>query len=110
MGGPKGFGLGLIVDLMGGVLTGSNCSYEAPLFSNNEDGPPNVGQSIIAFNPDFFSDSYLAHLETMFTAMTEDNEVRIPGERRHSLRKKHEQEGVEVPQVLLDKIAELSAA
>lgn len=109
VGGPKGFGLGLIVDLMGGALTGSNCSYEAPLFANNEGGPPNVGQSIIAFNPDFFSDNYLAHLETMVAAMTADNEVRIPGDRRHQLRVKHEREGVEVPQALLDKIAELSA-
>ncbi|PID46730.1 MAG: lactate dehydrogenase [Proteobacteria bacterium] len=109
VGGPKGFGLGLIVDLMGGALTGSNCSYEASMFSTSEGGPPNVGQSIIAFNPDFYSDDYLAHLETMFTAMTEDNDVRIPGARRHSLREKHEAEGVEVPQALLDKIAELSA-
>lgn len=107
VGGPKGFGLGLIVDLMGGALTGGNCSYEAPLFSNNEDGPPNVGQSIIAFNPDFYSSDYLAHMESMFSAMTEDNEVRIPGERRHSLRAKHEAEGVDVPQALLDKIAAL---
>lgn len=108
VGGPKGFGLGLMVDLLGGALTGSNCSYEAPMFSNNEDGPPNVGQSIIAFNPDFFSAGYLEHLERLFTAMTQDNEVRIPGERRHQLRQKHEQEGVDVPQELLDKIAALA--
>lgn len=107
-GGPKGFGIGLIVDLMGGVLTGSNCSYEASMFSTNDGGPPNVGQSIIAFNPDFYSDNYLEHLETMFTALTHDNDVRIPGARRHELRTKHEQEGVEVPQALLDKIADLS--
>ena len=105
VGGPKGFGLGLIVDLMGGVLTGSNCSYEAPLFSNNEGGFPNVGQSIIAFNPDFYSSSYIDHLEAMFTEMTLDNEVRIPGARRHELRAQYEQEGIEVPQDLLDRIA-----
>jgi (2R)-3-sulfolactate dehydrogenase (NADP+) len=46
-------------------------------------------------------------MESMFSAMTEDNEVRIPGERRHSLRAKHEAEGVDVPQALLDKIAAL---
>jgi len=107
VGGPKGFGLGLIVDLMGGVLTGSNCSYEAPLFSNNEGGVPNVGQSIIAFNPDFFSANYIEHLEAMFTEMTQDNEVRIPGARRHELRAKYEQEGIEVPQNLLDRIADI---
>jgi len=105
VGGPKGFGLGLIVDLMGGVLTGSNCSYEAPMFSTNDGGPPNVGQSIIAFDPDFFSDGYIEHLETMFTAMTDDNDVRIPGARRHELRAQYERDGVEVPQDLLDRIA-----
>ncbi len=106
--GPKGFGVGLIVDLLGGVLTGSNCSFEAPLFANNEGGPPNVGQTIIVMNPDFYSDSYLSHIETMFSALTEDNEVRIPGERRQMLREKHSSEGVDVPQSLIDKINELS--
>ncbi|WP_261842781.1 Ldh family oxidoreductase [Aliamphritea ceti] len=109
VGGPKGFGLGLIVDLMGGALTGSNCSYEASMFSTNDGGPPNVGQTIIAFNPEFYSDGYLAHLETMFASLTDDNEVRIPGERRQQLREQHERDGVEVPQALLDKIADLSA-
>ena len=109
VGGPKGFGIGLIVDLLGGALTGSNCSYEASMFSTNDGGPPNVGQTIIAFNPDFYSEGYLQHLETMFTALTDDNEVRIPGERRQSLREQHERDGVEVPQELLDKIAALSA-
>ena len=109
VGGPKGFGLGLIVDLMGGALTGSNCSYEASMFSTNDGGPPNVGQTIIAFNPEFYSDGYLEHLETMFASLTDDNEVRIPGERRQQLRAKHERDGVEVPQALLDKIADLSA-
>lgn len=108
VGGPKGFGLGLIVDLMGGVLTGSNCSYEAPLFANTEGGPPNVGQSIIAFNPEFFSSNYIEHLETMFTEMTHDNDVRIPGARRHELRKKYEREGIEVPQALIDRIIAIS--
>ena len=108
VGGPKGFGLGLIVDLMGGVLTGSNCSYEAPLFANNEGGPPNVGQSIIAFNPDYFSSNYIEHLETMFTELTLDNDVRIPGARRHELRAKYEVDGINVPQDLIDRITALS--
>ena len=33
---PKGFGLGLMVDVLGGVLTGSNCSYEASMFATTE--------------------------------------------------------------------------
>ncbi|MFT5708107.1 MAG: (2R)-3-sulfolactate dehydrogenase (NADP+) [Oceanospirillaceae bacterium] len=107
-GGAKGFGIGLIVDLLGGALTGSNCSHEASLFSTNDGGPPNVGQTIIAFNPEFYSADYLEHLESMFSALTDDNEVRIPGARRQQLREKHQRDGVEVPQALLDKIADLS--
>jgi (2R)-3-sulfolactate dehydrogenase (NADP+) len=75
------------------------------LFSNNEGGVPNVGQSIIAFNPDFYSAAYLENLETMFTEMTHDNEVRIPGARRHEPPLKYDPEGKEVPQDSLDRIA-----
>ena len=108
MGGPKGFGLGLMVDVLAGVLTGSNCSYEASMFANTEGGPPNVGQTIIAIDPNFLSDNFVAHLETMFGALTDDNEVRIPGERRAELRARHESEGVDVPQSLIDQITELA--
>lgn len=110
VGGAKGFGLGLMVDIMGGVLTGSHCSYEASLFASEEGGPPNVGQSIMAFDPAFFTSGYVDHLEQMFAAMTNNNAVRIPGARRASLRAHHETHGVDVPQTLLDQIAALSAA
>jgi (2R)-3-sulfolactate dehydrogenase (NADP+) len=109
VGGPKGFGLGLMVDVLAGVLTGSNCSYEASMFATTEGGPPNVGQTIIAMDPAFFSDGFIPHLETMFSALTEGNDVRIPGERRGAERIKHEAEGVEVPETLLDQIETLAA-
>ena len=108
VGGPKGFGLGLMVDLLAGVLTGSNCSYEASMFANEEGGPPNVGQTMIAMDPRFFSTGYIPHLESMLAALTADNAVRVPGQRRGELRAKHAQFGVEVPQSLLESIAALS--
>lgn len=106
--GPKGFGLGLMVDILGGVLTGGNCSYEASMFANNDGGPPNVGQSIIAIDPAFYADGFVAHLEQMITAMTEDNDVRVPGDRRGQLRAHHTEHGVDVPEALLLQIEELS--
>lgn len=108
MGGPKGFGLGLMVDVLAGVLTGSNCSYEASMFANTDGGPPNVGQTIIAIDPNFLDGNFTTHLESMFAALTEGNEVRIPGERRAQLRAKHEANGVDVPQSLIDQITELA--
>ena len=108
VGGPKGFGLGLMVDILGGVLTGSNCSYEASMFATTEGGPPNVGQTIIAMDPAFYSEGFVEHLETMVSAMTEGNEVRVPGERRAALRAQYQVEGIDVPQSLIDQINELA--
>lgn len=109
-GGAKGYGLSLMVDILGGVLTGSNCSYEASMFATTEGGPPNVGQTIIALDPEFYSPGFVGHLEQMFEALTDDNDVKIPGERRAELRRKHQLEGIEVPQSLLDQIETLAKA
>ena len=79
------------------------------MFATTEGGPPNVGQTIIAMDPAFVGDGFVPHLETMFSALTEGNDVRIPGERRGSERMKHETEGVEVPETLLEQIETLAA-
>lgn len=110
VGGPKGFGLGLMVDILGGVLTGSNCSFEASMFATTEGGPPNVGQTIITMDPSFFSDDFVPHLEAMISELTRDNDVRVPGERRAGLRRRHEKEGVDVPTTLLEQINALADA
>ncbi len=67
-----------------------------------------VGQTIITFNPEFFSSNYIEHLETKFTEMTHDNDVRIPGACRHELRVKYEEGGIEVPQDLINRIKAMS--
>jgi len=98
----------LMVDILGGVLTGSHCSYEASMFATTEGGPPNVGQTIIAMDPAFYSEGFVEHLETMVSAMTDDNDVRVPGERRARLRAQHQLEGIDVPQSLIDQINTLA--
>ena len=80
------------------------------MFATIEGGPPNVGQTIIAMDPAFIGDGFVPHLETMFSALTESNDVRIPGERRGAERAKHEAEGVEVPETLLEQIETLVAS
>jgi (2R)-3-sulfolactate dehydrogenase (NADP+) len=78
------------------------------MFATTEGGPPNVGQTIIAMDPAFYSEGFVEHLEAMVSAMTDDNDVRVPGERRGQLRTQHQVEGVDVPQSLIDQINTLA--
>jgi len=112
-GGYKGMLLGLLVDILAGVVSGPNCSFQAPVFKNNTGGKPRVGQFFIAISPDSFSQSetsgYEARLEIMLTALANEPGVRLPGARRDEFRKKAEQEGVEVPLELITRLETFAA-
>lgn len=107
-GGYKGMLLGLLVDVLGGVLSGPNCSFSAPVFKNNEGGEPRVGQFFIAIAPGDITpggnNAYGDRLETMLTALMQEPGVRLPGSRRHEFKKQAETQGVEVPQELIDRL------
>ena len=113
-GGYKGMLLGLLVDLLAGVVSGPNCSFQAPVFKNNTGGEPKVGQFFIAISPATFStagfDGYAERLETMLTALASEPGVRLPGVRRHDSKKQVEENGVEVPQDLIDKLEAFAAS
>ena len=113
-GGYKGMLLGLLVDILGGVLSGPNCSFQAPVFKNNTGGEPKVGQFFIAISPGGFTPggehAYADRLETMLQALTAEPGVRLPGARRHESRLRAESEGVEVPTDLLDKLEAFAAS
>jgi len=103
----------LLVDILAGVVSGPNCSFQAPVFKNNTGGKPRVGQFFIAISPDSFSQSetsgYEARLEIMLTALANEPGVRLPGARRDEFRKKAEQEGVEVPLELITRLETFAA-
>ena len=107
-GGYKGMLLGLLVDVLAGVLSGPNCSFQAPVFKNNTGGEPKVGQLFIAISPSRFgadgNDVFAARLETMLSALASEPGVRLPGVRRHQTRHEVEQNGVDVPQDLIDRL------
>jgi (2R)-3-sulfolactate dehydrogenase (NADP+) len=107
-GGYKGMLLGLLVDLLAGVLSGPNCSYQAPVFKNNSGGEPKVGQFFIAISPGNITPggdaAYNARIDAMLDALAGEPGVRLPGERRHEFRAKAASQGVEVPLSLLEKL------
>ncbi len=83
IGGYKGVGLALIVDLLAGGMSGSHLSFEASSFGDCEGGPPRTGQFILALNPaSFGAADFAARCEALLTAMTAEPGTRLPGARR----------------------------
>jgi (2R)-3-sulfolactate dehydrogenase (NADP+) len=113
-GGFKGMLLGMLVDLLAGILSGPNCSFQAPVFKNNTGGEPKVGQFFIAISPGTFApggdDSYAQRLETMLTALLSEPGVRLPGSDRHAFKRQAEVNGVKVPKELIDKLEAFAAS
>ncbi len=105
LGGAKGYGLALIVDLLAAGLTGASFSYQASPFGNNEGGPPDVGQLFIALSPKLTGGEAMAgRLEELVSAVEAQPGARLPGDKRHEARRKAERDGVDVPEDLVVKL------
>ena len=105
LGGAKGYGLALMVDVLAAGLTGASWSYEASSFGTNEGGPPDVGQMFIAFAPALTGGEALGtRLSGLAAAVAVQPGARLPGDKRHALRATAERKGVEVPEALVDKL------
>lgn len=101
-GGHKGSALALLVDIMSGGVAGSKFSHEAGSFGGTTDGPPDVGQVVLAIDPGAsMGAGYLDRLEHEFAALAAEPGVRLPGDRRLASRHHAEQHGVDVPSELM---------
>lgn len=101
IGGYKGFGLALMVDVLAAGLGAAHFSFEASSFGDCEGGPPRTGQFVLAIDPGVFAGpDFLARVETLFAATIAEPGVRLPGERRLAARKAHEV-GIPVRQELV---------
>jgi (2R)-3-sulfolactate dehydrogenase (NADP+) len=104
-GGYKGSLLAMLVDILCGGLAGPNFSFQASSFTNNEGGPPDVGQFFLAVDPSTLAGpGFARHLETMLHALAEDDGVRLPGERRYANRERARQRGIDVPNQLVQRL------
>ena len=100
--GHKGSALALLVDIMSGGVAASNFSHEAGSFGGTADGPPDVGQVVLAIDPTSTSgDGYVDRLEAEFVALAAEPGVRLPGDRRIDERTRAQLAGVDVPDDLM---------
>jgi (2R)-3-sulfolactate dehydrogenase (NADP+) len=105
LGGDKGALLAMIVELLVVGLSGSQFSYEADSFFDPKGNRPRIGQLILTINPGISgSGVYAKQMASFLKELALDAGVRLPGQRRFKKRVTGFQEGVNVPDVIVDEI------
>jgi len=104
LGGPKGSGLAMMVDILSGVLSGSSYSKAIKSFHALE-GPTGVGACFIGIDPDRFMPA--EHFYTLVQRYVEEMkglkrqkgfaEILAPGELELNREESSSREGIEVP-------------
>ena len=91
---------------------GRGALHEVGSIYVNEGAPMNLGQAFIVVDPSALAgqETYLDRIETLVTAMLEDDGVRLPGERRYALAARAAREGVEISADLANQLRELARA
>jgi len=106
-GGYKGFGIGLLVEILAAALAGANLSRDASPFSGPKGGPPGTGQCFILIDPAGFAGPlFTERLRRLADAIESQEGARLPGARRRARRTRIETEGVAVDAALLARIGE----
>lgn len=95
-GGAKGFGAGLLVEVLASALAGAVASREASPFSGPAGGAPATGQCFLAIDPDAFAPGFTARIAALAEAIEEQQGARLPGARRVVARAATEASGVPV--------------
>ncbi len=102
-GGYKGFGQGLIVEVMCAALAGGNRGPEMGSFVDNDGRPIGCGQFFIAFDPTRFSGK---HFDTQIAALaksiTDQEGARLPNARREANQKRLAKEGLPIDTALYE--------
>jgi (2R)-3-sulfolactate dehydrogenase (NADP+) len=106
----KGAMPALVVELLVTAVIGAQYGFEASSFFVDEGNQPRIGQAFVLIDPDALagSSSYLSRIEVLLEEMLLDPDVRLPGARRLMLEHQAQDQGIEVPEALLDQIRRLT--
>jgi LDH2 family malate/lactate/ureidoglycolate dehydrogenase len=102
IGGPKGSGIAMLMDVLGGVISGAGFAGEVGNQFTDFDRPQNVGHFFLAMKPDLFvsREEYLRRMDLLaqrvHTCERAEgfDEIIMPGERERRLEAKYRRIGV----------------
>jgi (2R)-3-sulfolactate dehydrogenase (NADP+) len=104
-GGYKGFGQGLIVEIMCAALTGANRGPQMGSFMANDGKAVGCGQFFIAIDPDAFSGGAFARQVTaLVKSVVSQDEARMPNARRAANQKRLAKEGLPIDRALYERL------
>lgn len=80
-GGYKGYGIGLMVEMLASALTGSNRSVDVPPLKAPEGPPHDLGQFYIVIDPSAYADrAFYDHLAALAQSIADQPGTRLPGQ------------------------------
>ena len=105
IGGAKGAALALMVEILSAALTASQFGFEASSLFDDQGAPPNLGQVILALDPETLSGGgFMPRMRVLLDTIGGDEETRLPGARRLQAREQARLHGLSVPMSLYDEI------
>jgi LDH2 family malate/lactate/ureidoglycolate dehydrogenase len=116
IGGPKGYGLALMIGLLAGTLNGAAFGRDVVDYTVDSKTPSNTGQSIVAVNIEAFADvpSFKESVDEVWDVMKSSptlpgvGEVRLPGEHSEQIYRERMANGVplgDAQRKVLDELA-----
>lgn len=104
-GGHKGFGQGLIVEVMSAALAGALRGPEMGSFTEDDGKPIGCGQFFIALSPKLFSGSHFyKQVAALEASIVSQHGARLPNSRRESTKQRLAKEGLPIEPGLLDRL------
>ncbi len=108
-GGYKGFGQGLIVEVMCAALTGSNLGPQMGSFMANDGRPIGCGQFFIALEPKTFSGGIFAmQIRALIKSIVSQDGARMPNSRRETNQKRLKREGLPISRALYQRLQDFT--
>lgn len=104
-GGYKGFGQGLIVEVMCAALAGANRGPQMGSFMENDGKPIGCGQFFIALEPKVFSGGlFHKQVSALIESVVSQDGARMPNARRMENQKRLKREGLPIDRLLYEKL------
>jgi (2R)-3-sulfolactate dehydrogenase (NADP+) len=109
-GGYKGFGIGLVVEVMCAAMTGARLGPQMGSFMADDGKPVGCGQFFIALSPEGFSGgAFDRTIRTLVASIRVQPGARLPNARRAETQARLRREGIPIERSIHDRLAHFAA-